>query len=93
MILDDEDIDEDVGVYLENGCIRCRDYANEIEVLSDKIETLQNKLSHREHHLKVCSSLIAPNHVIFMVCKSKKMHSRPSLIKCIPIEISQCHFR
>ena len=53
MILDDEDIDEDVGVYLENGCIRCRDYANEIEVLSDKIETLQNKLSHREHHLKV----------------------------------------
>ena len=72
MILDDEDIDEDVGVYLENGCIRCRDYANEIEVLSDKIETLQNKLSHREHHLKVHSSLIAPNHIIFMVCKSKK---------------------
>ena len=69
MILDDEDIDEDVGVYLENGCIRCRDYANEIEVLSDKIETLQNKLSHREHHLKVRNTLIAPNHVIFMVCK------------------------
>ena len=51
--IDDEDIDEDVGVYLENGCLNCRSFVKEIEALSNQISTLQSLLSHREHHLKV----------------------------------------
>ena len=51
--IDDEDIDEDVGVYLENGCLNCRSFVQEIEALSNQISTLQSLLSHREHHLKV----------------------------------------
>ena len=55
--IDDEDIDEDVGVYLENGCLNCRSFVKEIEALSNQISTLQSLLSHREHHLKVISSV------------------------------------
>ena len=64
--IDDEDIDEDVGVYLENGCLKCSEFIKEIEALTNQITTLQNILSHREHHLKVC---------YFMFCYPRQLYS------------------
>ena len=61
--IDDEDIDEDVGVYLENGCLNCSSFVKEIEALSNQISTLQSLLSHREHHLKV---IMRSSYIIFI---------------------------
>lgn len=55
--IDDEDHhynddDEDVGVYLEPACTKCLQSSKYIDELSEKLETLQSLLAHREHHLK-----------------------------------------
>ena len=57
--IDEDDMDdEDVGIYLETACFKCQQFAKKSEALNEKVENLQILLSHREHHLKVCKTLL-----------------------------------